>query len=189
MSNEQATVELWKEVPGFEKFYKVSNHGRVKSLDRLVEMRPRNRGIYWAIREGRILAAALDGYGYFKVVFSINKVKTTHTVHKLVATVFVPNPENKPEVNHKDGDKTNNNDWNLEWCTKQENHVHATENNLKAKGSSHGKVKLTDEQVLNLRAEYKGRSKGPTMKQLGEKYGIKEAQTCAIINRKNWTHI
>lgn len=171
------------------RFYKVSNHGRVKSLERLVEIRPKYRPKYWAIRDGRILAAALDGHGYYKVVFSVNKIKTTRTVHKLVATVFVPNPDNKPEVNHKDSDKTNNHDWNLEWTTKKENHIHATETGLKAKGETYGRVKLTEQDVLNIRSEYKGRGKGPTLKEIAKKYGIKEAHTSSIINNKNWTHL
>lgn len=76
-------------------------------------------------KTGRILKKSLDNYGYEIVSLSNGKTKHTKTVHRLVALEHIPNPKNKPCVNHIDGDKTNNSTDNLEWCTYQENELHS----------------------------------------------------------------
>ena len=82
----------------------------------------------------RILKPNVNYKGYLVVYpsFKTKKgYKTTALVHRLVAEAFIPNPENKPQVNHKDGNKTNNSVDNLEWVTNEENHLHSIENNLR----------------------------------------------------------
>jgi hypothetical protein len=87
------------------------------------------------IRTGKLCKPFVSEKGYLKVMLyktSRTNSKIPRRVHRLVAQVFIPNPENKPQVNHKDGNKQNNNDWNLEWVTNIENKEHAEKNNLVA---------------------------------------------------------
>lgn len=104
--------EVWKPVKGYEGLYEVSNHGRIRSLDRMV----RNRGGY-AVKKGKIIRdAALSGGKYRKVsLWKDNKGKSV-LVHRLVAEVFLPNPNSLLEINHKDENPQNNCVDNLEWC-------------------------------------------------------------------------
>ena len=119
--------EIWKDVVGYEGLYQVSNLGRTKSLDRIV-----STGKGMRKHHGKILIQQLDGQKhYFQVSLSKNgKVKKIQ-VHCLVAQTFIPNPKNKPEVNHIDGNKQNNNVTNLEWVTTKENMQHALRKKLR----------------------------------------------------------
>ena len=101
-------VEVWKDIKGYEGLYQVSNLGRIKSIRRNIIMKVRK-----------------DKYGYYQLGLTKNKEQKTFKAHRLVAETFIPNHNNLPEINHKDEDKTNNRVENLEWCTSQENHIHA----------------------------------------------------------------
>lgn len=108
--------EIWKPVRGYDGLYEVSNYGRVRNA-----------------RTKRILKQQLDGKGYLRVGLCKNGIMKTHKVHRLVAETFIPNPNNLPQVNHKNEDKTDNFVWvnpdgtvdleksNLEWCTRKYN--------------------------------------------------------------------
>lgn len=99
--------EIWKEVPGTNGKYKVSSLGRVI-------------GAY-----GKIISPVANAKGYLRVkIWESSGNCYTKVVHRLVAELFIPNPENKPQVNHKDGDKSNNAVGNLEWCSQSENMIH-----------------------------------------------------------------
>lgn len=106
------TEEIWRPVVGYEGLYEVSSYGRVRSLDRYD-----NRNCF---RKGELMNF-FYGCGYLKVVFSKNGIVKKYLVHRLVAQAFIPNPDNLPQVNHKDEDKTNNMVDNLEWCTAKYN--------------------------------------------------------------------
>ena len=102
--------EIWKDVP-FDSNYKVSNYGRIFSK-----------------RTNKILKGELTEKGYIRVALTEHK---RYLVHCIVARTFIPNPENKPQVNHIDGNKQNNYVDNLEWCTQSENMRHALKTGLR----------------------------------------------------------
>ena len=104
--------EIWKDIEGYEGLYEVSSYGRVRSLGQFVN---HNYGGY-AYRKGRLLKPGLGSRGYLSVTLSKNGIQKQYTVHRLVAQAFIENPDNLPQVNHKDEDRTNNNVTNLEWC-------------------------------------------------------------------------
>ena len=101
-------IEEWKDIKGYEGLYQVSNLGRVKS------------------KTGRIRKTTFTNSGYELVVLYNNCKSKGFTIHRLVAEALLPNPENKPQVNHIDEDKTNNAVFNLEWVTAKENVNHGT---------------------------------------------------------------
>ena len=102
-------MEIWKDIEGFEGLYQVSSLGKVKSLN------------FNHTKKEKILKHGSSKEGYLRVNLCKEGKVTTHTVHRLVAQAFIPNPDNKSQVNHKDEDKTNNKVENLEWVTNKEN--------------------------------------------------------------------
>ncbi|MGG0891665.1 NUMOD4 domain-containing protein [Cytobacillus horneckiae] len=121
-------IEVWKDIPGYEGEYQASNLGRVKSLPRLIK-RKGVRGNQ--LRKGKVLSSCIDTRGYVSVkLYKGNRCKTIN-VHRLVCLAFIPSEDVGLHVNHKDGDRTNNNVENLEWCTRRENVLHAIKHNLK----------------------------------------------------------
>lgn len=115
--------EVWKQILGYENMYEVSNQGRIRSLPRYVKDIKKKRTRFF---KGRFINLSYDSNtGYFKVQLSKDNVKNKVFVHRLVASAFIPNPENKPTVNHKDGVKINNYIDNIEWCTYSENTLHS----------------------------------------------------------------
>lgn len=110
--------EIWKDIEGYEGLYQVSNLGRVQSVDRLDGSNHRLKG--------KIRSTSIRPNGYEKVILSKNSKRKGHSVHRLVAQAFIPNPENKPQVNHIDENQTNNMASNLEWSTAKENANHGT---------------------------------------------------------------
>lgn len=126
--------EIWKDIEDYEGLYQVSNFGRIKSL-------PRNTKNQYSNKR-HIFNPCKDSDGYLVVGLSKNKQPKTLKVHRLVAIAFIPNILNKPQINHIDCDKTNNNVNNLEWVTSSENIVHAYKNKLITINSEFRKKKI-----------------------------------------------
>ena len=127
----ESLIEEWRDVVGFEGLYQVSNLGRVKGLDRLVDTNINN--VYRRIHKEKLLKPQFNNKGYKRVNLCKNGNKNFAFVHRLVAEAFIPNPNNYPIINHKDENKQNNIVWvnedgsidydksNLEWCTQEYN--------------------------------------------------------------------
>ena len=115
-------MENWKDVPGYEGLYQISNLGNVKSL-----------------YSNKILKPSIDKYGYTRFSATKDKIQKTLIIHRLVAKLFIPNPNNLPQVNHKDGNKKNNCKNNLEWCTDSDNKKHAYKTGLMTPGNQYSK--------------------------------------------------
>jgi len=166
--------EIWKDILGYEGDYQVSNKGRVKSFVKYPE--------------GRILKPCNRGNGYLYINLYKNGTKKKHSIHRLVATAFIKNPENKATVNHLDSNTTNNNLENLEWATHAENTKHGFEfGNFDNRGERQGNSKLTEKEVLEIRELY---SKGNiSQKEIAEIYGVSQQNIGYIINRKKWNHV
>lgn len=117
--------EIWINIKRYENIYQVSNLGRVRRLNKWFGNR--------YIDDIHILKQSINKYGYCKVTLQKNGKKKMFSVHRLVAETFISNPSNLPQVNHKDGNKLNNNIWNLEWCTSHQNILHAVSTGLRVK--------------------------------------------------------
>ena len=134
-------METWKNIKGYEGLYQVSNMGRVKSLER-------KNCLGRTIKE-RILKPAMDRGGYLQVGLCAGGKKKTLKVHRLVCEAFHDNPENKPDANHINENKTDNRACNLEWSTRRENLNHGTRNERSAKALSKPICQYTlDEKIV-----------------------------------------
>lgn len=121
--------EIWREIPNTQCFYLVSNYGRIKVIPRLIDHK--KQGSFWS--KEKIISTTLVGKGYLSFCANFNSVHKRFLVHRLVANFWCANPENKKQVNHKDGNKQNNHYLNLEWATPKENINHAFDTGLNKK--------------------------------------------------------
>lgn len=132
MQEDNNMNEIWKDVPGYEGFYSVSNFGRVKQL--------KDNRFGKFIDCDKIKKLTPDKDGYLRTSLTKDKKEKKFMVHRLVAMTFIPNPYNYPQVNHKDEVKNNNCVDNLEWCTEEYNANYGTrterilESNKKSRG-------------------------------------------------------
>jgi hypothetical protein len=171
-----------KSVIGYEGFYEVDDTGRVFRLEATIQCRGR-WGIMSVPKPAGELKPQKHRGGYRFVTLCKDGKTRTELIHRLVANAFLPNPEGKPQVNHKDGDKTNNAVDNLEWVTSSENGVHKCQVLGLHRGSKHGNAKVTEEIVLVIRASTE------TGVVLAKRYGVSRSVISEIKNRKAWCHV
>lgn len=135
-------MEIWKTIEGFEN-YEISNFGNLKKLP-TIQKHSKDKKY---LTKTKIISGSKTSQGYFS--YSLNKKRIT--THRLVAKAFIPNLENKPCVNHIDGNKLNNHYTNLEWCTYSENSIHAFENGLNKRIDFYtkGKIPVNALKIIN----------------------------------------
>tara|TARA_R110000772_G_scaffold263872_1_gene383918 strand:+ start:44 stop:577 length:534 start_codon:yes stop_codon:yes gene_type:complete len=175
--------EEWILIKGSGVYY-VSNTAKVRSITHDVRMiNGRKR-----IQIGRELVQAKSRKGYLMVSVKIDGKKYHTSVHRLIALSFIPNPENKPQVNHIDGNKLNNVISNLEWCTNKENHDHARKMGLMKSNTceSHHMSKLTNEEVIIARIDHK---KGASINELCERHDISIPAMHKIIKKQTYKEV
>lgn len=168
--------EIWKTMIYQGKEYsdfEVSNIGRMRN-----------------VLTGTIYKQSVNSTGYYSVRVTLGSrdKKKSFRIHKAVAETFVPNPENKPDVNHKDGNRLNNNAYNLEWSTEKENTRHAWDTGLALprKGSKSPSSKLTDEQVKYIREHYIAGDKEFGRHALAKKFNVHYKTIADIANYKRY---
>ena len=172
--------EIWKEVEGYNGVYFISNIGNVKSVDHYCENRTGS-----GKQTGRTLKQQITRKGYSQVSLSNSGKRFKTGAHRLVALTFIPNTENKPQVNHINGIKTDNRVENLEWCTNKENQIHAVKNGLTKcnKSEKHHNSKLTNIEVFEIRERIK---KGETQSKIAKEFSISSAAICQINLNKTY---
>jgi len=168
--------EIWKDIPDYEGIYQVSNHGRIKSLPKVIGNKSRGAK---KIR-GEVILKCNSKKHYSKINLGRDNA---FTVHRLVAKAFIPNPENKPWINHINGIKTDNRVENLEWCTGKENSDHAFKSGLNTYQTQNlipNQRILNKEQVEKIKSEYVPRK--VSMYVLAKKYNTSPSIICRAIN-------
>jgi predicted DNA-binding protein YlxM (UPF0122 family) len=181
------TNEIWKSLNGIVEcgdYYEVSNMGRVRSLDKRVNSRNCSRLV-----KGQIMKGTPDKDGYFKVIFYDKQNGKGYFVHRLVALAFIPNLENKLQVNHIDGNKQNCNLDNLEWVTSRENRIHAFKTGLQQGqiGENSPVSLLTDDKIMEIVSLYK--TNNYSMDEIATLFDVNNATISNVINGKSWTHL
>ena len=163
-------VEEWKD---YIYNYQISNHGNVRNKV-----------------TGKILKTSKTGKGYVSVTVSLGSSTSKHCIkiHRAVAEMFIPNPNNLPQVNHKNGNKNCNEYWNLEWCNNSYNMKHAYKNNIreKNKGINNHNSKLSPDDVDFIRKHYIPRDKNCGIRALSRKYNVNKETIRQILTNETW---
>lgn len=185
--DDSTQIEEWRPVVGWEGLYEVSNIGRVRRLSRVTTRKDGTLQTW----PDRIMSLPLNSWGYPSVGLTRDGRKSTALVHRLVAFAFIG--PGGPEVNHKDGDKTNARVSNLEWVTSKQNKEHAWGIGLRNRshlpihyGVKANGAKLTPETVLAARAEHQ---RGASIHGLSRKYGVDRKTMRSAIRGRNWGYL
>lgn len=183
---ENLSNEIWKDVEEFENNYQISNFGRLRSIARKINSSVQPCG--FRINNPRIIVPQDNGKGYQQYYVKFNNIRVIQYSHRLVAKYFLDNPDDKLEVNHIDGNKSNNHVSNLEWNTKSENMQHAVLNNLCKIGEESRSAKLSEKTVLAIRRLFRINPNFNKSK-IAKKLNVSDATIHKIINNQRWKHL
>jgi len=173
--------EIWKDILGYEGHYQISNLGRVKSLPKI----KKNRDGYCTTKE-KFLKPNNYSNKYAVFDLSLNLKVKRHLAHRLLAIAFIPNAENKPFINHKNGNKLDNSLGNLEWVSASENAKHAFDMGLRKRGEVHSKSIFTDNQVIDIKQRL---AKGENGASIARLYNACKSTIHNIKKNKTWKHL
>ena len=165
--------EIFKDIEGYEGAHQISNFGRVKSFKR---------------NEVKILKPYLTNI-YLAVDLLDRCVRKFSSIHILVAKAFIPNPENKPTVNHENGNKFDNCISNLSWATYKENNEHAYDSGLKRTGENNVQARLTNEEVAYCRKVHVKGDKDFGRNALARKFGVTPQSMAFILSGKTYKNV
>lgn len=162
---------IWKTIEEYPQ-YEVSSEGQVR-------------------RNAKILKPQLNSKGYYRINICVDSKISKPLLHRLVAKAFIPNPENKPQVNHINGDKTDNRVENLEWVTNSENLLHGRRLGLIKSpcGEDSPNAKLTEEQVRMIKQRYVKGSRQDGAAQIARELGVGIDIILAIVKGRKWKHV
>lgn len=176
----------WRDIPGFEGWYQASKAGKIRSKKRTVYYCDSARKqVYPSV----VLIPGVTESGYSIVTLCLYAKRYTRRVCRLIGLTFIPNPENKPQINHKDGDKRNDAANNLEWSSGSENQLHRYRVLKKGAPTGESRVgsKMSNKGVMKLRKMY---STGKfTQRELGLKFGVSQTTVHEVVYKKRWNHI
>lgn len=176
--------EIWKDIKGYEGIYQVSTFGRVKSLARTIPVKTRWNSYCDRKLSEKILKPVDNGHGYLFVTLVIDGDVTQKYIHRLVAETFIQNPNDLSEVNHKDGDKGNNNVDNLEWVTPSYNMKHSYDIGLhKPLTRPLNNCKLSSEMVNEIRLRNQN---GESQAKLSRELNIPPSTIQAVCSGTTW---
>ena len=178
-------LEIWKDIEGFDGAFQISSLGNVRSVDRYVSWF-NGYALCKRFQKGGPVKQRINKRGYYVVSL---KNKKSLLVSRLVALAFIPNDEEKPLINHIDGNKLNNKIENLEWVTEEENRLHAKIHGLIASGERSGTAKLTNEKIRAIRQEYKSKTYGKGYRALARKYGVNRCTIRSIVLGISWRNV
>lgn len=180
-------IEKWLPIVGFEGVGLVSNLGNVKTIDRFFM-----RGEHKVKRNGQIRKPSVNKKGYLyipiRAVINGKGCVKNKTIHRLVAEAFIPNPENKPQVNHINGEKSDNRVENLEWVTNAENMQHAYKSGLRTapSGVDSPYSVFSKQDVLDIRDSFKN---GISQIELAKKYNVTTGCISGICRKRTYANI
>ena len=161
--------EEWRDVVGYEGYYKISSTGRL-----------------YSIRSKRCLSLTLGRFGYLNVELNVHGKNKRVYIHRLVAMAFIPNPENKKTVNHINSIRSDERVENLEWATQSENILHGFRyGNKDSHGEKHSHNKLTEKQVIEI-LRIKGKA---TQQAIADSFNVSRENISRIHRGISWAHI
>ena len=177
--------EIWKDIEGYEGLYQVSNNGFIRSLDKFDSIGRRIKGKHIKTQESR--------FGYYRVSLCREGKVTTHSVHRLVAQTFIPNTDNKPEIDHINTNRTDNRVENLRWVTRKENNENPLTKIHKKRGNEHpkpfkGKVGIlhpTSKSVLQYTKDGIFVKRWESISLANKHYNTTHISDCCLGKRKN----
>lgn len=177
--------EVWRNIPNYEGIYEVSNRGKIRVLPRIrLGFSYKTNKKTWRHYKGKLLKPSFMG-NYLCVVLTKGGLKRTMAIHRAVALAFLPNPENKLNINHIDFNTSNNKVENIEWCTQFEN-IHHTINNHRSKyaeGENAGHSKFTNIQIPEIK---RMKLSGYSQRIIAEYYDVNQSTICRIINNNTY---
>lgn len=176
-------MEEWKQIQDLPvDYYYVSSKGRIKTVDHIDCLGRK--------KKGHVVKQSFDKYGYKRLTFHLavsgKEVFCNKLIHRLVAIAFIDNPENLCQVNHIDGDKTNNDVKNLEWCTAKQNVQHSITTGLRKTGEDTRQARFTNAEVLNIRNLL---ANGVSQAQIAKMYKCPYSTIKNIARKRSWRYL